>query len=315
MKINKFFIPVISAAFLLSGCSMISNLIKGGGKNAEGSKPTFQEKGESVTKSQFINRYSQSMENANLVFGSGHHFASFVAKIDASTTYNSTQNRHDRVYSETKETNTSSQKMEYDSESKVAAFERNIKTTDKNKYDEYTLDTKTTSKYKGGYQLGEGRVLYVNDVVKTYQIYDMDYDSYEEEYWMDRVLYGQMYSQINLMSNWLADDNAKYYINGEVLTLVVENEYEQSSSEYVDYRSVTNNAITIQMDFKDGTDGVSLKYANEYTTKRNYERDSSYGSYSVGDKDEIEEKNYMTAKIEFKSVSKKAKDLSGYTKL
>ena len=143
----------------------------------------------------------------------------------------------------------------------------------------------------------------------------MDYDSYEEEYWMDCVLSGQMYSQINLMSNYLSDDNAKYYINGEVLTLVIDKKSAQSSSEYVDYSSVTNNAITIQMNFKDGTDGVSLKYANEYTTKRNYERDSSYGSYSVGDKDEIEEKNYMTAKIEFKSVSKKAKDLSGYTKL
>ena len=310
MKFTKYFIPVMSAAFLLSGCSLLGKLGIGGNESV--SKPKFEDKGSTVTKTEFVNGYQQEMEDAGLIYKSGKHYSSFVATAKGAekTNYKGTMNGN-KVSSSDEETNI--QKMSYDANNQVAEFEVSESETEKASEVGYTVTGKESYKMTGNYQMGSNCVYYVDKTTKSYREYSMDYDYIEKNNWMDYILYSQMSGQFGTLSYYMYSENAEYYKKGSVYTIEIRNDDHQYADQYSDYDRSTTSTTTIQMSFSGNN--VTMKYL--YTSNRTVsyvKDDTKYGEYVAGDKTDTTYESYSTSEITFKSVTVKEVDLSKYTK-
>lgn len=309
MKFNKFIIPMIAAAFSLTGCKAILSKINfGGNSTQEVEQPKFESYDQSnqVSREDFTDRFTQEMMDSGVVHNQTHHYESFEATTKGYSKRIATEHNYGDVSSEISTEGTQVQTIKYDSEKRVASYD--VKEQGNN----YTILSphyhstgKSNHKYAGDYRYGEGKILYSDSKSKSYAIFNMDYDSVNEEYWMDYVLYSQMSSSINMLMNYIGDPGATYYMKGSTYTVYVQ---QISLNDLGETTVNVSNYVTIQLSFNGAV--TTLKY------DRNYDYTSYYkGGERDGDYYEIVQNEYGTAEMSFKSVSVKPLDLSGYTKL
>ena len=308
MKLNKLILPLLASSFALTGCSALLSKIGIGGSSSV-KKPTMSEKGGKVERTQFVTDWTKQMEEANLIYKSGQHYSSFDASNKTYSKEEEKNKRAGKVILNSTEEETSILSMKYDASSKVAKFETTYKESDKSTTPYYTTNFKSENNYKGGYQYGKDSIYYIDDVEKKYRDYNMSYDSYDRDEWMDRVLYDQMSSFFGEISYYFYNDKAEFYERGSTYTVeIIENTAETENDYYLD----VNYKLTYQMVF-DGNNIVT-RFIAELTRTLTYRKDATNGAYSSGDTEVAKDTTYGNAELTFKSMSLKETDVSSYTK-
>ena len=305
-------ISLLTLSISLTGCTgLLKSLLSSSGSNVK-----FEEKGEKMDRSSWMDSFNKSLKNSN--FNTDDPIKSF--QINATTKIKNTTEEKNRgnTYSE-ESTTTGNATYQYDANAYLYKYSSSSKSSETRK-SPYGKTTESDSQSAGTFYQMNSKTLYTIDTVaKTYTTSTGDQTaeqviSYYAKNGLESVLV-----IFDLFVVLDTNEELDYYQNGEIFTIYLSTKDEKTDinasndSSKVVGEKTTNGEMTLQLNLTSGKN--SFKYSIQSEALSEYKEDDLNNGHKAGDTIKSNNLSTYVADIKFQSQNMSKLSLTGYTKL